>query len=42
MLTVGAPMAAMAPHMQASVVLKAGFPPIVTVVLPMGKALAVG
>ncbi len=33
---------AAAPQIQVSLVLKAGFPPIKTVVLPTGKILAVG
>jgi len=32
----------MAPHKQVSVVLKAGLPPIITVVLPIGNGLLVG
>ncbi len=41
-ITVGAPITAMAPQIQASVVRMAGRPPIRTVALPMGKALTVG
>ena len=36
-LTVTHPTAAIAPQMQASVVRKAGLPPIITVALPIGK-----
>jgi hypothetical protein len=41
-ITVGSPPAAIAPQMHASVVRNAGRPPIRTVVLPLGNALAVG
>jgi hypothetical protein len=40
--TVGAPTAAIAPQMQASLVRKAGRLPIRTVTLPAGKTLLVG
>jgi hypothetical protein len=42
MITVGAPTAAIAPQMQASLVRRAGFPAIKTVVLPIGNGLEVG
>ena len=42
MITEGSPTAAIAPQMQASVVRNAGMPPINTLVLPIGKGLAVG
>jgi hypothetical protein len=39
---VGSPTAAPAPHRQVSPTRRAGFPPMRTVVLPMGNRLAVG
>ena len=41
-MTVGAPTAAIAPQIHASVVRTAGLPEINTVALPDGKALTVG
>lgn len=41
-MTVGSPTAAMAPQMQVSVLRMAGIPPMSTVLLPLGKGLAVG
>ena len=41
-ITVGSPTAAIAPQMQASVVLSAGLPAISTVALPVGNALTMG
>jgi hypothetical protein len=40
--TVGAPTAAMAPQALASLVRRAGMPPIITVLLPAGKGPTVG
>jgi hypothetical protein len=41
-ITVGSPIAAEAPQIAVSPTLIAGFPPIKTVVLPMGNGLTVG
>jgi hypothetical protein len=41
-VTVGQPTAALAPQIQASPVLMAALPPIMTVTLPIGKELTVG
>ncbi len=41
-ITVGAPIAALAPHRQVSPTRNAGLPPIITVALPWGNALTVG
>jgi hypothetical protein len=42
MVTVGQPTAALAPQAQVSPVRNAGFPPIITVLLPIVKGLLVG